>query len=109
MKSCPSCAELVREGGCRCPHCGASVCSRSLPAGAVLLGLVLNACNTTKPIPPYGLPDSFDTNSGANVDTDGDGYDALVDCDDNNAAIHPEAEEVAGDGVDSNCDGEDDT
>ncbi len=109
MKSCPSCGELVREGGCLCPHCGGSVCSRALPPGAVLLGLILNACSTTKAIPPYGLPDSFDTNGGANIDTDGDGYDARLDCNDNDAAVHPEADEVAGDGVDSNCDGEDDT
>ena len=44
------------------------------------------------------------------TDNDGDGWAAEEgDCDDNNPDIHPEAREIAGDGVDSNCNGEDDT
>jgi len=43
-------------------------------------------------------------------DLDGDGYSSAEgDCDDEDENIHPEAEETPGDGVDSNCDGEDDT
>ena len=38
-------------------------------------------------------------------DADGDGYDLGVDCDDNNAAISPDSEEVC-DGFDNDCDGE---
>ena len=40
---------------------------------------------------------------------DGDGSPADVDCDDENPDIYPNAPETAGDGVDSNCDGQDDT
>ena len=38
-----------------------------------------------------------------NNDVDGDGYEIGEDCNDNNAAIHPAAEEVC-DGLDNNCD-----
>ena len=40
-------------------------------------------------------------------DSDGDGFDVPDDCDDNNAAVHPGADEVPYDGVDQDCDGHD--
>jgi hypothetical protein len=52
----------------------------------------------------YGVPDT------GSWDNDGDGYTPEDgDCDDNNPDVNPGAREVAGDGVDSNCNGEDDT
>jgi len=58
--------------------------------------------------------DSVDTMKPVvGCDEDGDGYEAVAsggdDCDDSNAAINPGASETAGDTVDSNCDGADDT
>ncbi len=39
----------------------------------------------------------------AMADADGDGYDATVDCDDTNPAVHPGALEVPGNGIDDDC------
>ena len=41
------------------------------------------------------------------ADHDGDGWPACDDCDDNNLDVRPDASEIAGDGLDSNCDGVD--
>ncbi|MCA9298394.1 MAG: putative metal-binding motif-containing protein [Phycisphaerales bacterium] len=45
--------------------------------------------------------------SGCVVDADDDGSPLGEDCDDLDASRWPEADEICGDGVDSNCDGED--
>lgn len=39
-------------------------------------------------------------------DLDGDEYEALYDCDDSDASVHPEAKEVYHDGVDQDCSGD---
>ncbi|MBK7760193.1 MAG: hypothetical protein IPI35_28060 [Deltaproteobacteria bacterium] len=70
-------------------------------AAMALMGLTLmtSACRVDA---LYGAP--------ASVDEDGDGYgDRDGDCDDSDAAINPGAIDTVDDGVDSNCDGDDNT
>jgi predicted outer membrane repeat protein len=64
--------------------------------------------------PSLASPDGRASNIGArglssapDPDSDGDGYTLVEggDCDDENPAVHPEAEEVCDDGIDNNCDG----
>jgi len=47
------------------------------------------------------------TESVTVVDNDNDGYAAQIDCDDNNPAIYPNAEDIPNNGIDENCDGAD--
>jgi hypothetical protein len=44
---------------------------------------------------------------GCATDNDGDGFAVEDDCNDEDAAVNPDGEETIGDGIDSNCDGED--
>ncbi|MCB9674371.1 MAG: putative metal-binding motif-containing protein [Alphaproteobacteria bacterium] len=104
MVSCPGCRAVANAEACVCPECGLKLrsCSSKVArtASAMMLGLALGCDGGPQPEPAYGIP--F-------VDDDGDGYESDVDCDDTDANIYPEADETPGDGVDSNCDGEDDT
>ncbi len=51
-----------------------------------------------------------DTPGACGTDADGDGfYDNALDCDDDDPDVHPDATETPADGIDSNCDGDDDT
>jgi hypothetical protein len=59
--------------------------------------------------PPTPTPTPKPGGAGGGIDFDGDGYNANQDCNDKFATIHPGAPETPGDGVDSNCNGKDDS
>ena len=78
-----------------------------------MMGLAFSAgCGSAELQSDYTAA-STETNEEADEDLDGDGYVAEGaggdDCNDDDGSVHPGAAETAGDGVDSNCDGEDDT
>jgi hypothetical protein len=108
MIVCSSCGTHHRPRTV-CPHCAdesaPAVASRAPAVVAAVLAMGLVACNggddsAPEPQALYGV---------VVTDEDDDGYDAGADCDDADPAVHPGATETAGDGVDSNCDGNDDT
>ena len=112
MKTCHACGTHVVDGLCTCPHCGAAgVCARGRTAAAALLGLALTGCDPLSGSPPITAQPLYgDADTASYADVDGDGWTpASGDCDDADDTVHPEAAETAGDGVDSNCDGNDDS
>jgi hypothetical protein len=128
MKTCTHCGTHVKTADCTCPHCGTKAACRSARTPAVaLLGLALAGCtgkaddtgagDTSAALDTSDTATNIDTGGGGqadygvpDTDEDADGYGVYSgDCDDTNAAVYPGAPETPGDGVDSNCDGNDDT
>ena len=102
LLSCARCGAHVFGDADTCPSCGAAPSPTRLTAAAALMGLTLGGC-VLQGEPEYGVVVSYD-------DEDGDGYYAQTDdCDDTDAAINPGAIDTVDDGVDSNCDGDDNT
>ena len=75
-----------------------------------LLAALLVGCGDKSGSDTAGLEDTSDDTGADTDDTptdpdeDGDGYLRSVDCDDTNAAVRPDADEVCN-GIDDNCDG----
>ena len=111
LHPCPSCSCHVATDATACPQCGGALTGgfrdRRLPAAALLMGLALTACTGQNVVAMYGVAI---TDTSERVDADSDGFfPSEGDCDDTNADIHPDAPETPGDGVDSNCNEDDDT
>jgi hypothetical protein len=102
---CARCGQHHLRSDARCPHCGAGrVHSAGRSRAALALGLGLAGCATTTAL--YGVEV---TDTSFYADVDGDGFSqADGDCNDADDAVFPGAPELPGDGVDSDCDGEDD-
>ena len=83
----------------------------------MLLGLSLTACGDTKDTASdtgsdtaiEAEPEMAALYGVEEVDNDGDGFFGEDDCDDDDPNINPDAEETPGDGIDSNCNNDDDT
>ena len=109
MKQCQYCGELLLDSCRVCIHCTAknesqeSALSSKVLSLALLLGLGNSGCVDGKIEPDvsleYGVPI---------VDYDGDGYFEDDDCDEDDININPGADEIWYDGIDQNCDGQND-
>jgi len=122
--TCNECSGFIPSTEASCPNCSTSVSISKWigPLKAVVtvatgaaLAMTLSAC--------YGSPCAAGGNDchfndrpvpqepcrEGEVDNDEDGFCGEYDCDDSNPDIHILADEIPNDGVDQNCNGEDNT
>lgn len=75
------------------------------PEGDVFVQPVAEIEDSEPTVPETGDDDDDDEGSGPSADADGDGVIRQNDCDDDDRAVHPGAEDTCGDDIDSDCDG----
>ena len=112
LVACSACSCHVEAAACVCPHCGERLrrCGTShlRAAGALIMGLAAAGCNGVGD--DIGVQPEYGVAETGYLDGDGDGFTPMEgDCDDSDADRFPGAEETADDGIDSNCDGNDNT
>lgn len=104
---CSRCEGLIPTTADACPHCERRGPWRRLAETTLggALAVSLMACyGAAYPMPgPMTGPDETCSMDG---DGDGDGF-CQEDCDDTNRDVHPGAEDIPGDGIDQDCDGQD--
>lgn len=110
---CESCGSYVRLVG-RCPSCGGAGGAAPGTVGR-LLGLAVMSTGLAACTSMYGIAvtkpvlDTADSGDTGLRDRDGDGFTDDVDCNDQDPEVFPGAADTPGDGLDTNCDGFDDT
>ena len=103
MIQCSSCLRHHRAEDDACPFCARTshlTKARNL-MGGVVTSFVLAACYGG---PGMVGPTPTNTDTATPADEDADGFGSDVDCNDADAAVNPDADEICDDGIDNDCD-----